>query len=92
MLKLYDFPASGNSYIVRLLLAQLGIPYRRVDVDILKGKTLTDPSLAKNHNGRIPLLELEPGLFLAESNAILFYLVNGRALFHDYRNKNEEVL
>jgi len=92
MLKLYDFPASGNSYKVRLLLAQLGIPYRRVDVDILKGKTRTDPFLAKNPNGRIPLLELEPGRFLAESNAILFYLANGSALWPDDRLQQAEVL
>ncbi len=60
MLKLYDFLPSGNSYKVRLLLAQLDIPYRRVDIDILKGETRTPAFLAKNPNGRIPLLEIGP--------------------------------
>ena len=39
MLTLYDFMGSGNGYKVRLLLAQLGVPYRLVECDILKGET-----------------------------------------------------
>jgi glutathione S-transferase len=74
MLKLYDFIPSGNSYKVRLLLSQLGIPYERVDVDILKGETRTPAFLAKNPNGRIPLLEIAPQIYLSESNAIMYYL------------------
>jgi glutathione S-transferase len=31
-MRLYDYAASGNCYKVRLLLAQLGIPYERVPV------------------------------------------------------------
>lgn len=80
MLKLYDFLPSGNSYKVRLVLAQLGIPYERIDTDILKGQSRTGEFLAKNANGRIPLLEIAPGNFLAESNAIMFYLAKGSAL------------
>jgi glutathione S-transferase len=72
--RLYDFLPSGNSYKVRLLLNQLGIPYERVPVDILKRETYTPEFLARNPNGRIPLLELDEGCFLAESNAILWYL------------------
>lgn len=80
MLKLYDYLASGNSYKVRLVLAQLGIPYERIDIDILKGQSRTPEFLAKNPNGRIPLLEIAPENFLAESNAIMFYLAKGSAL------------
>lgn len=80
MLKLYDYLPSGNSYKVRLVLAQLGIPYERIDIDILKGRSRTPEFLAKNPNGRIPLLEIAPGNFLAESNAIMFYLAKGSAL------------
>ena len=74
MLKLYDFLPSGNCYKVRLLLTQLGIPFERIDVDILKGESRKPEFLSKNTNGRVPVLETESGQFLAESNAILFYL------------------
>jgi glutathione S-transferase len=74
MMTLYDFTGSGNGYKVGLVLAHLGLPYKRIERDILKGETRTPEFLAKNPNGRIPLLELSPGRFLAESNAILCYL------------------
>lgn len=80
MLKLYDFLPSGNSYKVRLLLSQLAIPYERIDVDILKGETRTPAFLAKNPNGRIPLLEIAPQVYLSESNAIMCYLARDSAL------------
>lgn len=73
MLRLYDFLPSGNGYKVRLLLTQLGIPFERVEINILKGESRTPEFLKKNANGRIPVLQLESGEFLAESNAILFY-------------------
>lgn len=77
MYKLYDFRPSGNGYKVRLLLSHLGIPYEYIEKDILKQETRTPDFLAINPNGRIPVLELEPGLYLSESNAILIYLSEG---------------
>ena len=77
MYKLYDFLPSGNGYKVRLLLTQLGISFERIKLDILKGETRTAEFLAKNPNGRIPVLELSPGEYLSESNAILIYLSQG---------------
>jgi glutathione S-transferase len=77
VLRLYDYLPSGNGYKVRLLLHQLGIPFERVEMDILRGETRTPEFLAKNPNGRIPTLELEDGSHLAESNAILCYLADG---------------
>ena len=74
MITLYDYLDSGNGYKVRLLLAQLGLAYRFVGVDIIAGATRTPEFLAKNPNGRIPMLELDDGTYLAESNAILWYL------------------
>jgi glutathione S-transferase len=79
MLTLYDFLDSGNGYKIRLLLAQLDRRYRRVELDITKGQTRTPEFLAKNPNGRIPTLELDNGVFLPESNAILWYLGLGSA-------------
>lgn len=77
MLTLYDNLESGNGHKVRLLLSFLGIDYRLVEKDIHKGETRTDAFLLLNPIGRIPLLELEDGRTLAESNAILSYLATG---------------
>lgn len=74
---LYDDPISGNGYKIRLLLALLGISYQYVPVDILRGESRTPEFLAKNPNGRIPVLQLDDGTFLPESNAALFYLSQG---------------
>lgn len=70
---LYDYLPSGNSYKIRLLLNQLGIPYQRISVDILKNETHNLDFLTKNPNGRVPVLDINGG-YLAESNAILWYL------------------
>src|SRR5512138_285373 len=85
MLKLYDDPDSGNGYKVQLLLHLLGIPYDLVEGDAIQGETRRAPFLAKNPNGRIPLLELEDGTFLPESNAILYYLAEGTPWLPDDR-------
>ena len=77
MLRLHDYAASGNGYKLRLLLSLLGRPFRRIEYDIDRGETRTPDFLRKNPNGRIPVLELEDGRFLAESNAILIYLAEG---------------
>ena len=77
MLTVYGMKVSGNCYKVQLLLEQLGLPYRWIEVDSAGGETRTPEYLAKNPNGKVPLLELEPGRYLAESNAILCYLAEG---------------
>ncbi len=77
MYTLYSMQSSGNSYKVRMLLARLQMPYRLVELDLFKGETRTPEFLAKNPEGRIPVLELADGRFLAESNAILVYLAEG---------------
>lgn len=92
MFTLYSMQLSGNSYKVRLLLARLGIPYRLVEVDILKGETRTPAFLAKNPDGHVPLLELESGHRLAESNAILVYLAEGTRYLPEDRLARAEVL
>jgi glutathione S-transferase len=92
MLRLYDYLPSGNAYKVRLMLTQLGIPFERIDVDILTGATRTPEFLAKNANGRIPLLEISPEERLAESNAILFYLAEGTAFLPKARWQRAKVL
>ncbi|MCC5644562.1 glutathione S-transferase family protein [Nostoc sp. CHAB 5824] len=77
LLRLYDFLPSGNGYKIRLLLTQLGMPFETIELNILKGETRTPEFLSKNPNGKIPIIEIEPGKYLAESNAILVYLSEG---------------
>ncbi len=92
MLKLYDYLESGNAYKVRLLLHQLGIPFQRIQMDILRGETRTPEFLTKNPNGRIPVLELEDGTCLAESNAILWYLSEWTRFLPEDRLARAQVL
>jgi glutathione S-transferase len=92
MYTLYSMQRSGNCYKVRLALAQLDVPHNLVDIDILKGETRTPDFLAKNPNGQIPLLEFEPGRFLAESNAILWFLAEGSHLVGDTALERARVL
>lgn len=76
VLTLYSSQSSGNAYKVRLLLAKLGLAFRIVEIDIFAGENRTPEFLAMNPEGRVPLLDVD-GRFLAESNAILFYLADG---------------
>lgn len=80
MYTLYSMQRSGNSYKVRLALATLGIPYRLQEIDILTGESRTPEFLAMNPSGQVPLLEVAPGRYLAESNAILWFLAEGTPL------------
>jgi glutathione S-transferase len=77
MLTLYDYASSANCYKVRLLLAQLDRPYRRVPTDIFGGDTLEPAYRTRNPTGQTPVLELEDGAVVFESAAILWYLAEG---------------
>ena len=92
MITLYDYLDSGNGYKVRLLLTQLGIPYRYVDVDIMRGETRTPQFLAMNPDGRIPTIQLDDGRYLAQSDAILWYLADGTAFLPSERFARAQVL
>ncbi len=76
---LYSMQNSGNCYKPRLLLHQLGLSFRLVDVDPGRGETRTADYLALNPNGRVPLLVLPDGRRLSESNAMLLHLAEGTA-------------
>jgi glutathione S-transferase len=80
MWTLHDFLPSGNGYKCRLAMHQLEKPFRLVPRDIMNGETRTAEFLAMNANGRIPLLALGDGRFLAESNAILLFVAEGSPL------------
>jgi glutathione S-transferase len=76
-MRLYDYEASGNCFKVRLLLALLGTEYERVPVDIFAGDTLTPEFGQLNPARETPVLELDDGNVLTQSNAILWYLAEG---------------
>ena len=77
MITVYGDLQSGNCYKIKLLLELLSIEHDWIHVDILKGETRTDEFLALNFAGQIPLLMLDDGRTLSESNAILNYLAHG---------------
>jgi glutathione S-transferase len=78
--RLFDYPGSPNCYKVRLALAELGIDYDRVNVDIFAGDTLTEEYGRVNPARTTPVLELDDGTRLVESNAILLHLSEGTEL------------
>jgi glutathione S-transferase len=75
--RLYSSQLSGNCYKARLLLALLGIPYERIEVDVFDRSNRRELLGGKNPALRVPTLELDSGEHLAESNAILWYLGDG---------------
>jgi glutathione S-transferase len=83
---------SGNSYKVRLALALLNAPYQAIEVDILRGESRTPDFLVKNPSGQVPLLEVADGRYLAESNAILWYVCGGTSLAPESRVERAEAL
>ncbi|MEP3653880.1 MAG: glutathione S-transferase family protein [Litorimonas sp.] len=71
---LYGNLNSGNCYKVRLLLSYLGVAYTYENMDAPNGATRTPEFLAINPAGQIPVLVLNDGRTLAESNAIMTFL------------------
>ena len=80
MYRLYDYLPSGNGYKVRLVLKRLELAYVLEELDITVGASRTPEYLARNPNGRIPLLEVPGRGYLAESHAIIGFLATGTAL------------
>ncbi len=84
-MKVYGDIQSGNCYKVKLLMSILSIEHEWIDIDILANETSTQNFLEKNPNGKIPLLELDDGNYISESNAILNYLAWGTSLLGNSR-------
>ena len=85
MLTVYGYSPSGNCHKLRMLLGHLGRSegrdFRWIEVGSAHGATRTREFLAKNPNGRVPIVELDDGRILAESNAILYWLAEGTKYF-----------
>lgn len=92
MYRLYDNLSSGNGWKCRWMLTQLGLPFERVEIDIDKGESRTREFLAINPNGRIPVLQIGPGDYLPESNAIIWFLAEGTRFLPEGRRERAELL
>ena len=94
-LRLHGMTGSGNCYKPALLMRQLGMPFEWVEVDILSGASRTPEFLARNPNGKVPLLEITDGgatRTLAESNAMLCYLAEGTRFMPEDRWPRAQVM
>ncbi len=91
-MKLYGDTNSGNCYKVLLVGRILNIKIDLIPIDILKGETKTPEFLEKNPNGKIPLLELDDGRYLSESNAIINFLAEDSYLIPKNSYERHKVL
>lgn len=80
MIKIFGDQRSGNCLKVLYTANWLGLETTWVDVDIFSGESRTEEFLARNPTGQVPVIELEDGESLSQSNAILLYLGAGTAL------------
>ncbi|HEY6893026.1 MAG TPA: glutathione S-transferase family protein [Rhodanobacteraceae bacterium] len=81
MITIYGYSPSGNCHKLRMLLGHLGREYRWVEIDSPHGGTRTPEYLAKNPNGKVPMIEADDGRVMVESNAILTWLADGTKYF-----------
>ena len=72
-MKIYETKTAPNPRRVRMFLAEKGIGVDYVQVDIQKGENLSPQMRAKNPLGKIPILELDDGTCIAETDAICTY-------------------
>jgi glutathione S-transferase len=92
MYRVYGMALSGNCYKLKLALTQLGLPFEWVEVNSVKGETRTAEFKELNPNAKVPVLQLEDGTLLPESNAGLWYLAEGSPLIPDSRLERAHVL
>jgi glutathione S-transferase len=92
MLTLHDYLPSQNGWKARVLLGLLKIPYNSRAVSIFEGESRTDAFLDLNPAGAVPVLELEDGRAIAESNAILTYLAAGTRFLPADRYQHAKII
>jgi len=81
MITIYGYSPSGNCHKLRMILGHLGRDYKWIETDSAHGATRTSEYLAKNPNGKVPMIELDDGRIMVESNAILCWLADGTRYF-----------
>jgi glutathione S-transferase len=80
MLTIYGDSISGNCLKVKFVCDRLGIAYRWTETSVLKGETRKPEFLKMNPAGQVPVVTLDDGRVLAQSNAIMLYLAEGSDL------------
>jgi glutathione S-transferase len=78
MLTIYGRTNSANVQKVLWCLAEIGVPYRRIDAGLAHGKNHEPWYLALNPNGLVPLMQ-DGAFTLWESNTIVRYLASKHA-------------
>ena len=81
MITVHGYSPSGNCHKLRMLLGHLGREHRWIETDSAHGATRTPQYLAKNPNGKVPMVEDDAGRVMVESNAILTWLADGTKYF-----------
>ncbi len=81
MITVHGYSPSGNCHKLRMLLGHLGQQHRWIEIDSTRGATRTPEYLAKNPNGKVPMVEDDAGRVMVESNAILTWLADGTKYF-----------
>ena len=89
---LYNNPASGNCYKVRLLAAQLGLDLELHDLDVVDRSNRPAVIGQLTPVLRVPVLVLDDGRALFESNAIIDYLAEGTPYLPQDRYERQQVL
>ena len=92
MMTLYGMSSSGNCYKLQLACAQLGIEHEWEEIDITRGENLSPEFLSLNDRGKVPVLRLDDGRTMSESNAILNYLAQGSPLLPETPWERAKVL
>jgi glutathione S-transferase len=82
-MRIYGDMGSGNCLKVKYTADALGLAYEWVPVDIMRGESRTTAFLAMSPMGQVPVVVLDDGRALAQSNAIIRYLARGSALLPD---------
>jgi glutathione S-transferase len=82
-MRIFGDVRSGNCLKVKYVADYLGLPYTWMHIDIMQGESRTPEFLARNRQGQVPMVELDDGRTLAQSNAIIRYLARGSALLPD---------
>lgn len=92
MIRVWGMSSSGNCHKVKLILDYLKIPYEWIETDTRHKATQTDEFKKMNPNARVPLVQLEDGTFLPESNAILYYFAQGSSFWPQDKLSQAHVL
>jgi glutathione S-transferase len=79
-MRIFGDSISGNCLKVKWTADHLSLPYDWIEIDIRKGESRSPAFLAMNRAGQVPVVQLDDGRAIAQSNAILLHLGRGSRL------------